>query len=120
MHTLLDIIQSFESAYEGGTADGGAADFAPVLAAAVDPLVDMCERSAEALSASAPSRCRPQHILRPLAELFAARCLLSELWQRAVEALTEYSPCAEGRADAALALYKGGCEARRAQPGSSD
>ena len=58
LHTLMGIIDSFEAAFEGGPADGaGGAEFAAVLAAAVDPLVAMCERGAEALNASAPSRC---------------------------------------------------------------
>ena len=56
MRALLEIVESFESEYEGGTADGGAAEFDPVLAAALDPLVSMCERSAEGLSAAVPSR----------------------------------------------------------------
>jgi hypothetical protein len=56
MRALLEIVESFESDYEGGTVDGGAAEFDPVLAAALDPLVAMCERSAEGLNAAAPSR----------------------------------------------------------------
>ena len=59
VHTLMEIISSFESSYDGGasgTGDGGGAEFGAVLSAAVQPLVDMCERGAEALNASAPSR----------------------------------------------------------------
>ena len=56
MRALLEIVESFESDYEGGTADGGAAEFDPVLAAAVDPLVAMCELSAEGFSTTGPSR----------------------------------------------------------------
>lgn len=57
---LSDIVGAFEESYERGgwdTAQSSEAEFAPVLAAAVDPLVAACERSAEALSHDAPSRC---------------------------------------------------------------
>jgi conserved oligomeric Golgi complex subunit 6 len=55
MHQLLEIIDAYEATYEGGQDDVGD-DFEAVLAATVDPLVEMCERSAEALSVDAPSR----------------------------------------------------------------
>lgn len=58
MQQLLEVITAFESAYRGG--DGAAAaaaqEFEAVLAGAVDPLVEMCERSAEAIKPGAPSR----------------------------------------------------------------
>ena len=57
----MEIIDSFESAYDAETrgSEGGAADFAAVLAAAVEPLVGMCERSAEALNGAPSSRWLP-------------------------------------------------------------
>ena len=55
---LLDITKAFEESYnEAGTGRSSEAEFAPVLAAAVDPLVEMCERSADSLHPDAPSRC---------------------------------------------------------------
>ena len=55
---LLDITKAFEESYnEAGTGRTSEAEFAPVLAAAVDPLVEMCERSADSLQPDAPSRC---------------------------------------------------------------
>lgn len=62
--TLSDVVGAFEESYERGgfsAAQNSEAEFAPVLAAAVDPLLAACERSAEALSPDAPSRCL-QHI----------------------------------------------------------
>ena len=59
---LLDITKAFEESYnEAGTGRSSEAEFAPVLAAAVDPLVEMCERSADSLQPDAPSRCT-QHL----------------------------------------------------------
>ncbi len=67
MQQLLEVISAFESAYRSGdgAAAAAAAEFEAVLAAAVDPLVEMCERSAEALKSGAPSRCalRCLHLL---------------------------------------------------------
>ncbi len=60
---LVEIVAAFEESYEADGGAGGAAsseaEFAPVLAAAIDPLVEMCERSSEALTPDAPSRCFP-------------------------------------------------------------
>ena len=57
---LVEIVAAFEESYEADGGAGGAAsseaEFAPVLAAAVDPLVETCERSAEALTPDAPTR----------------------------------------------------------------
>jgi len=54
---LKDITKAFEGSYnEAGSGRSSEAEFAPVLAAAVDPLVDMCERSADSLKPDAPSR----------------------------------------------------------------
>lgn len=58
MQQLLEVVTAFESAYRSGdsTAAGAAAEFESVLGAALDPLVDMCERSAALLRPSGPSR----------------------------------------------------------------
>ncbi len=56
MRALLEVVESFESDYESGTASDSAEEFNTVLAAALDPLIAMCERSAEGLNAAAPSR----------------------------------------------------------------
>lgn len=56
----MDIIRAFEESYdEAGAGRSSEAEFAPVLAAAVDPLVQMCERSADSLHPDAPSRWPP-------------------------------------------------------------
>jgi hypothetical protein len=56
----MDIIRAFEESYdEAGARRSSEAEFAPVLAAAVDPLVQMCERSADSLHPEAPSRWPP-------------------------------------------------------------
>ena len=77
LHQLLEIVTAYESALEttappaptrgsGGAAnpsDGGAStdlsregDLSPVLSAVLDPLVEACRRSAEALTPDAPTR----------------------------------------------------------------
>lgn len=61
VHQLLEIINAHESALEAAAqptaAQAQAADeLGPVLSAVLDPLVDMCERSSEALTPDAPSR----------------------------------------------------------------
>ena len=56
MQQLSDIITSFEASYEAGEGETGEAEFAPILSAAVDPLVDAMRSSAEALSTTAPTR----------------------------------------------------------------
>ena len=53
---LRELVASFEAAFEGGNGQTGEAEFAPVLAAVVDPLLSVCERSAEALAIDAPTR----------------------------------------------------------------
>lgn len=58
---LVDIVAAFEESYDRTAAGGGRnseAEFAPVLTAAINPLVTMCERSSEALVPDAPSRYR--------------------------------------------------------------
>ena len=59
---LREIVASFEAAYEASDGRTGEAEFAPVLAAVVDPLLTVCERSAEALAIDAPTRCRAQSV----------------------------------------------------------
>lgn len=62
----MDITAAFETSYdEAGTGRSSEAVFAPVLAAAIDPLVEMCERSADSLKADAPSRCPWQSPIWP-------------------------------------------------------
>ena len=56
MRALLEVVETFERDYEGCAASDSAEEFNTVLAAALDPLIAMCERSAEGLNASAPSR----------------------------------------------------------------
>ena len=56
MRALLEVVESFESDYEGGAASESAEEFNTVLSAALDPLIAMCDRSAEGLNAAAPSR----------------------------------------------------------------
>ena len=63
VHQLLEIVSAYESALDSahtstrdvalGTEDS---DLGPVLAAVLDPLVEACSRSAEALTPDAPSR----------------------------------------------------------------
>ena len=60
---MLEIIDAHETALEfshpAPSVTAGASDgdlMGPVLGAVVDPLVEMCERSAEALTPDAPSR----------------------------------------------------------------
>ena len=57
MGQLLEVVAAFEEALDPAAARAGEAELAPVLAAALEPLLDMCERSAEALSVDHPSRC---------------------------------------------------------------
>ena len=53
----MDIIRAFEESYdEAGAGRSSETEIAPVLAAAVDPLVQMCERAADSLHPNAPSR----------------------------------------------------------------
>ncbi len=56
LQALTDIVGAFEESFDAGSGRSSDAEFAPVLAAAVDPLITACERSAEALTPDAPSR----------------------------------------------------------------
>lgn len=86
VHTLLDIISAFESAlqssHSGSDAAAAAAasqdELAPVLAAALNPLIETCERSAEALTPDAPSRVDEVAKLDPAAHrIYLINCLLA-------------------------------------------
>ena len=57
LQQLADIIASFEASYEASQGESVEAEFAPILSAAVDPLVQVIQRSSEALSPTSPSRC---------------------------------------------------------------
>jgi conserved oligomeric Golgi complex subunit 6 len=58
IHGLLEVVNAHESAMESAGASGGGSveDLGPVLGALLDPLVEACERSAEALKPDAPTR----------------------------------------------------------------
>ena len=56
LQQLADIISSFEASYEASQGESVEAEFAPILAAAVDPLVQVIQRSSEALNPTSPSR----------------------------------------------------------------
>lgn len=66
LQALVDIVGAFEESYDTASGRASVVEFAPVLAAAIDPVIDMCERSAEALTPNAPSR-RAAKIDSPLA-----------------------------------------------------
>lgn len=56
LQQLLELVNSFTESYESGHDGEAEAEFAPVLTAALDPLLEVCDRSSEALAADAPSR----------------------------------------------------------------
>ena len=98
VHHLLEIINAYETAMEsrphpgGASASGAAAasassaaggpeELGPVLAAVLDPLAEMCERSAEALTPDAPSRVDEVARLDPTAHrVYLINCLAA-VWQ---------------------------------------
>ncbi|EIE27799.1 component of oligomeric golgi complex 6 [Coccomyxa subellipsoidea C-169] len=107
---LMEIVAAFEESYEADGGAGGAAsseaEFAPVLAAAIDPLVEMCERSAEALTPDAPTRVDERSTLSPSAkQVYLTNCL------SAMAAALGRRACCAGRA-AALARAAEGHMAR--------
>ncbi len=53
---LAEVVGAFEEALDPADARRGEAELAPVLAGALEPLLEMCERSAEALSVDHPAR----------------------------------------------------------------
>ena len=59
LHQMQELATFFESAFDTDSGHTLAEEFEPVLGAVVDPLVQMCERSAEALNQKAASRCVP-------------------------------------------------------------
>ena len=56
LQQLSDIIASFEASYEASDDSSGEAEFAPVLASAIEPWIEAMARGSEALSTSAPTR----------------------------------------------------------------
>ena len=56
---LAEVVGAFEEALDPADARRGEAELAPVLAGALEPLLEMCERSAEALSVDHPARRGP-------------------------------------------------------------
>ncbi|GAX74715.1 hypothetical protein CEUSTIGMA_g2163.t1 [Chlamydomonas eustigma] len=88
MHQLLEIISAYESAMEsnplppGHPAQDAAAEseISPVLAAVLDPLMDACERGAEALKPDAPSRVDEVAKIDPSAHrIYLINCIVAIL-----------------------------------------
>ena len=96
MHQLLELVSAYESALDsapapatrGAGGDGGTssqqqdawssvadAELGPVLAAVLDPLLEACERSAEALTPDAPSRVDEFAKLDPCAHRCELMCV---------------------------------------------
>ena len=91
LHQLLEIIAAYESALETSAApslraargpsgsgasgsDGGSdGDLGPVLTAVLDPLIEACGRSAEALTPDAPTRVDEYTKLDPTAHKCVSR-----------------------------------------------
>ncbi|KXZ42799.1 hypothetical protein GPECTOR_117g364 [Gonium pectorale] len=102
VHHLLEIINAYETAMESrptanrSTSNGAAAaaeDLGPVLAAVLDPLTEMCERSAEALTPDAPSRVDEVAAIDPSAHrIYLINCLA------AVWAVLQHRAAASARA----------------------
>ena len=75
IHQLLEIINAHESALEASS-QSSQDDLTPVLNAVLDPLVSMCESSAEALKADAPSRVDEVTRIHPTAyRVYLVNCL---------------------------------------------
>ncbi len=86
MHHLLEIINAYETAMEsrphagpstnGSSSSSSPDDLGPVLSAVLEPLTEMCERSAEALTPDAPSRVDEVARLDPSAHhVYLVNCL---------------------------------------------
>lgn len=86
VHHLLEIINAYETAMEsrptaGPSSNGSSAslqpdELGPVLSAVLEPLTEMCERSAEALTPDAPSRVDEVARLDPSAHhVYLVNCL---------------------------------------------
>lgn len=75
LHQLGEILSSYESAMHSSP-DAAADEMAPVMAAVLDPLVEQCERSGEALLSDAPSRVDEVARLDPSAHrVYLINCL---------------------------------------------
>ena len=73
-----ELVECFEQSYEAQQGAGAGKDFAAVLAAAVRPLVEMCERSSEALNPDAASRVDEGSHLAPSDQrVFLVNCLVA-------------------------------------------
>lgn len=76
---LLEIISSHESALEttpGFSTDSESDELNQVLSSVLDPLVEACEKSCEALTPSAPSRVDEVSVVDPSArEIYLINCL---------------------------------------------
>lgn len=73
---INELIESFESALE--QEENAGKEFSTVLASALHPLVDMCERSSEALNPAAASRLDDGSHLNPADQsIYVINCLLS-------------------------------------------
>ena len=115
---LREIVAAHESALGGGAADGGEADedFAPVLAAALDPLLEMCRRSSEALAPDGGARLddAPAHAAGAAAQpIFLLNCV-----EAVRAALAPHACCARraaALADEANALLRQAVRAEAAR-----
>lgn len=100
LQTLSEIIRAHERALgAGGDGSGaGSAEFAPVLDAVVDPLLEMCRRSSEALRPDSGARLdeAPAHADPAAQPIFLLNCV------SAVQGVLAERPCCAPRA-AALA-----------------
>uniref|UniRef100_A0A061SD29 Conserved oligomeric Golgi complex subunit 6 n=1 Tax=Tetraselmis sp. GSL018 TaxID=582737 RepID=A0A061SD29_9CHLO len=85
---LLDILEVSETGVEQPSNEATGAEAERVLTAGLDPLLTMCEKSAEALSADAPSRVDEQTSLDPSAQkIYQINCL------HAIQTLLGRRPC---------------------------
>lgn len=114
LQQLSELMDAFESSYDASSAasqeptppgqpiSGAEADFAPVLALVLDPLVEACERSSEALVADSPARVDEGLHLDPAApRVYLINCLT------AVEAVLAGRRCADNRARKLAAAVEG-------------
>ncbi|EFJ50082.1 component of oligomeric golgi complex 6 [Volvox carteri f. nagariensis] len=97
VHHLLEILNAYESAMESRpqpqTQTPALHDLGPVLSAVLDPLAEMCDKSAEALTPDAPSRVDEVARLDPAAHrIYLINCLA------AVWAVLQHRAAASARA----------------------
>ncbi|GIL61283.1 hypothetical protein Vafri_15679 [Volvox africanus] len=105
VHHLMEILNAYETAMESRPQQptsasqrqqqpaGTAEDLGPVLSAVLDPLAEMCEKSAEALTPDAPSRVDEVARLDPSAyRIYLVNCLA------AVWAVLQHRAAASARA----------------------